>query len=78
MKQRMVTYFEKEFVTGVPAAKLIGFYLLGVEFEKTAKRDKDQDILNAIKSDSILIEFSYNESKLFSVLIINMNYILKS
>ncbi len=50
MKQRMVTYFEKEFVTGVPAAKLIGFYLLGVEFEKTAKRDKDQDILNAIKS----------------------------
>jgi len=34
--------------------------------------------LKAIKSDSILIEFSYNESKLFSVLIINMNYILKS
>ena len=50
MKARMETYFKSEFVAGVPAAKLIGFYLLGVEFQKTAKRDKDQDILNAIKA----------------------------
>ena len=28
--------------------------------------------------DNIFIEFSYNVSKLFSVLIINFNYILKS
>ena len=49
MKARLEKYFESELVSGIPAAKLVGFYLLGVEFEKTAKRDKDQDILNAIK-----------------------------
>ena len=37
-------YFNDGVVKGVPAIKMVGFYLLGVDFEKTNGKDKNEEI----------------------------------
>jgi hypothetical protein len=46
----MRKYFKDGVVKGVPVIEMIGFYLLGVDFEVTNGRDKNEDILNQIKT----------------------------
>ena len=49
-KKVMENYFKKILVKDLPSAKLVGFYLLAVDFEKSSNgQDKDEDILRTIE-----------------------------
>ena len=49
-KKVMENYFQKILVKDLPSAKLVGFYLLAVDFEKSSNgQDKDEDILRTIE-----------------------------